>query len=706
MFSIDIITITLNGVDKMCKNNGVPNPWIPVKADENQNGCSISMWGREYKIEKNLLFSSVNSLGEELLSSPIRVKASEEGKEIDWQDIDVFLGEANDEKATVYATAQSDAFIINTSATVEFDGCATVDIKLMPRGYTVPQLFGLEKKEPAKTNLDYLHIEIPIKKKFAELYHLYPSNIMPDETGDTSGSKMYSGSGILPERGMYSGFSSVIFLGNDEKGLFTYAQSDKNWQPESKEKAIKFSVKEDEVVITLCLLDSQPEDWAEINVDHGQYQYPDVCYRLAFQATPVKPFPANPYEEKRLHIDCFKKIPQDYGEFLSGSVIEGENESVYDRMKRLGVTTLVLHEKWNQIQNYWKLTKRTSEQLKTIIKECHSRGIKVVPYFGYEISTMSDIWYDKSELYKRKGSEMKKGLGWYRFPAQREHHACYESPIADAFADGLEKLVDEYDFDGVYLDGTAMVWDCKNTEHGCGYYDKEGVLHPTYPIYGVRRLMRRLYEIFESRGKTINCHVSDCLCLAAVSFAHSLWLGEYIQYGLVKQGADSVPEGYLRATHSGRNFGLPTEFIVYENKPIWSFEDAFAFSLIHGVLPRPNDAAQPLEQISQIWSIIDSFPISDSLWCPYFEKDKIPFKSDNPQVKISGYKHTNGDKEEWLLFIANSKTKEIENCNISGFDGFALINAYSNEPIANNGGKVSLELNRFGHYILKLERIR
>jgi len=235
--------------------------------------------------------------------------------------------------------------------------------------------------------------------------------------------------------------------------------------------------------------------------------------------------------------------------------------------------------------------------------------------------------------------------------------------------------------------------------------NKDGNLHPTYPIFGVRKLMRRLYDIFESRGKTINCHVSDCLCLAGVSFAHSLWLGEYIQYGLVKQGADSVPEGYLRATHSGRNFGLPTEFIVYENKPVWSFEDAFAFSLIHGVLPRPNDAAQPLEQISKIWNIIDSFPISESLWCPYFDVEKIPFKCENPQIKISGYKHMDDCKEEWLLFIANSKTKTIESCDIFGVDGFDITNAYTGELLAQNGGKLSIGLKRFDHYILKVKKI-
>ncbi len=686
--------------------NSVPNPWIPVKADENEKGCSATVWGREYKIENNLLFSSVTSLGEELLASPIRISASKNGMPIKWQDIDVFLSETTDEKAVIYATAQSDAFIVNTASVIEFDGCATVDIKLMPKGYTVPQLFGLEKKEPPKTNLDYFHIEIPIKKEFAKLYHSYPSDIMPDETGGTDNSTMYAGSGFMENKNMSSGFSSVMFLGNDEKGFFTYAESDKDWQPADAKKTVEFIAGEDEVVLKLNIIDGQPQKWADIKIEdeHGQYEYPDISYRLYFQATPVKPFPENPYKEKQLHIDCFKKIPQEYIDFLSNPVVEGSDEIGYDRIKRLGVTTLILHEKWNQVQNYWKLTKRTEHQLRTIIEECHKRGIKVVTYFGYEISTMSDIWYDKAELYKRKGREMKKGLGWYRFPAQREVCVCYNSPFADEFANGLEKLADEYSIDGIYLDGTAMVWNCQNTAHGCGYYDKDGNLHSTFPISGVRRLMRRLYEIFESRGKTINCHVSDCICPAGIAFAHSLWLGEYIQYSLVKYGADEMPEGYLRATHSGRNFGLPTEFIVYENKPIWSFNDAFAFSLVHGVLPRPNDIAEPLEKVSEIWNIIDSFPVDKSKWCPYYDKASHPFVSSDDSVKISGYKYEENGENRWLLFVANSKTAKVENCIISGFNGFSHItDAEKNTEISVENGKISLNFDRFEHYIFNIK---
>ena len=693
----------------MCKEfkNSVPSPWCPMRTEENRNGCTAEVWGRTYKLENNLLFSSVTSLGDELLSSPIRISASENGKKIEWRDVDVFLSENDESKAVICATAQSDAFIVNTVTTLEFDGFATVDVRLMPRGFTVPQLFGLEKKEPPKTHLDYFHIEIPIKRKFAALYHSYPCGVLPDASGTNEkvAADMYSGSGKITVNNMASGFSSVIFLGNDEKGFFTYLDTDEGWQPADIRRMAEYDVTDDEVVLRLRIIDGQPKAWEEIETENGQgqYEYPDLSYRVFFQAAPLKPFPGNPYEEKRLHIDCFKKIAPEYMDFLANPVIGGSNETGYDRIKRLGVTTLILHEKWNQVQNYWKLTSRTRLQLKTIIDECHKRGIKVVPYFGYEISSLADIWNDKRDEYRRIGREHKKGLGWYRFPAQRELCVCYNSPIADDFANGLEKLVDEYDFDGIYLDGTGMVWNCRNTAHGCGYYDSEGNLKSTYPILGVRRLMRRLYEIFESRGKTINCHVSDCVCGAGMSFTHGLWLGEYIQYTLVKTGADKMPEGYMRATHSGRNFGIPTEFLVYENKPVWGFDDAFAFTLIHGVLPRPNDIGEPLEKMSRLWKIIDGFPIAESEWCPYHKENSHPFRSENEAVKISAYKHAENGKTQWLVFIANSQSAGIKNDVISGFASGRLTNAYTGESVGVSNGGSAIDFERFGHYIFTYE---
>lgn len=261
----------------------------------NESGCIAEVRGRTYKIENNLLFSSVTSLGDELLSSPIRIAASENGKKIDWRDTDAFLSEAYNEKAVIYATAQSEAFIVNTCTTLEFDGCATVDIKLMPRGFTVPQLFGLKKKETPKTYLDYFHIEIPIKKEFATLYHSYPCRVLPDASGASgdSDANMYSGSGKIADSDMASGFSSVIFLGNDEKGFFTYLDTDEGWQPADIKRMIEYDVKDDEVVIRLRIIDGQPKAWEETETPEGQYEYPrsflqGVLSGISFKAVSEK----------------------------------------------------------------------------------------------------------------------------------------------------------------------------------------------------------------------------------------------------------------------------------------------------------------------------------------------------------------------------------------------------------------------------------
>ena len=631
---------------------------------EKNNGCSIEVWGREYAIENSMLPSSVVSLSDNLLFSNMKITASENGRPIDFEDVTVIPCSFDGKKSKVCTTAQSDAFIVNTSLTFEDDGFFYADIKLMPKGYTVPQLFGLEKKSPPRTDLDYFYLDIPIKKEFSKLYHVYPNNVMPDDTGNTKNSEMYSGTGFLPSESFFVPFSSVVFIGNDEKGISIFNESDKNWQLNDNDKAIEFIIDEEKVVLRLHLLDSFPEKWKAKYTENGQYVYNDISYRIAFQASPVREFPKNPYTEKRLHIDCFKKISNDYDEFLRNPVVDSDREIGYNRIKRLGVTTLILHEKWNQIQNCWELTLPTQRRIKEIIEECHKRGIKVVLYFGYEISTLSDFWYDHATEYKRIQKDYSDNLFWYRFPAQREHPVCYHSDISNHFVSGLEKLVDEFDFDGVYLDGTAMVWECKNTNHGCGYLDDDGNLHPTYPIFAVRDLMKRVYDVFDSRNKTVNCHVSDCICTAAVGYCHGLWLGEYIQYSLVKHGAKSMPQGYLRSTHSGRNFGIPTEFIVYENKPIWSFDDAFAFSLPHGILPRPNDIGEPLEKISKIWSIIDSFPVEKSKWCPYFDKLNNPFSTDDDRIVASCYDCFDGKNHKYLLFVVNSTTDIVDNCSV------------------------------------------
>ena len=77
---------------------------------------------------------------------------------------------------------------------------------------------------------------------------------------------------------------------------------------------------------------------------------------------------------------------------------------------------------------------------------------------------------------------------------------CPNSMSSAYIARGIGKLIDDYDISGVYFDNCAPQL-CQNTKHGCGYVDDKGVLQPTLPLMGFRRLFMMVRREFVIRGK-------------------------------------------------------------------------------------------------------------------------------------------------------------------------------------------------------------
>ncbi len=627
----------------------VVNPYTPIKVNEENGNLSAEVILRKIDFGADSLPTSIISDGEELLAAPVRIIGHEDGEDMVWSTLDRFIFARSEEELTVCGSMQSERFIINTAIKLGFDGCMTIDLKLMPRGMTVAQVFGLSDTKKAEYRIGDLTVEIPMKTS-ANLYHFNPNCSMYGEDGVLISRSYTSGSGELPAGKRYLPFRPIVWLGNEQRGLCFFSESDEHWQPADRSRAIEIVDKGDTRTLRLHLLDSHPKTWE--NVPKGKsptYYYEPISFRFGLEATPVKPFPEKPFLHNALHIDCFRKIEGDYKEYLAGD-FGGENG--YDRMKRLGVTTLVLHEKWNKIQNYPYLSEPTAEQARVIIEECHKRGIKVIPYFGYELATLAPIWDERApEALQLQAGKLTGG--WWRVPPQRDYMVCYKSSWQDTFVDGIAKLMDDYGFDGLYLDGTVNLNGCTNALHGCGYTDEEGVRHPTYPIKEIRQLFRRLYEIVEPRGGIINYHSSICCNIPAMGFTHLGWNGESIQFKLVKDGASTIPLDYCRVEYIGRNMGIPQEFIAYENRPKWTFEQATAFAVIHGILPRPNSIEEPLDFIANIWKIYGDFDFVGAEWNPYWTQREID--TGDEDIKCSFYRETTGRR---LMFVSNTTAEE------------------------------------------------
>lgn len=364
----------------------IMNTWTPLECSCENNKVETNVWGRKYVTENNILFSSVKVLDEEILSSPIRVVAKENGEDCNWVEIENFILSKNDEKAIIAGSMRGEYITVDVVSTVEFDGYTNIVLNAMPRTHTLYEDAHYGRQIPKGFSLDKLWIEIPLKKQYAKNFHYFPNragNPTPSFEGKAIPENRVASSREIPSS-MAMHFMPILYVGDETRGFCFAADDCKNWQPDDINRAMEIIDGENEVIVRLHLTDSLPKSWIkEDGTPKGVAAMP-LTFNFNFQFTPVKPFPENPYKEKILHIDCFNgKILEEYNDFLKSEWEKGSGEICYDRMKRLGVTTLILHEKWNPVQNCWIIGEETTKRTMEIVTECHNRGIKVIPYFGY-----------------------------------------------------------------------------------------------------------------------------------------------------------------------------------------------------------------------------------------------------------------------------------------------------------------------------------
>jgi len=604
-----IVWLCLTGVKAMAE---VPDPWTPVTVQQAKSEIRVGVWGREYRFAQQPLPSQITTAGVELLAQPMRLVAFGEEGALSWTQSGCELWERTDEQATLLGWQVNDAMIANFVVRVEFDGLMRVDLTLAPL------------RQP-KASLQRLWLEIPLRKERATLFHYWTGRWGSAEN-----------SGAVPIDGMRLPFKPIVWLGWEEGGLTWCAESDRNWQVAERGRAIEIVPSENAVVLRVHLLDTPP-------------QRLPLTFTFGIQGTPVKPLPKDFHEWRICHGASYGMERQ--------PVIEGAKETVLDKAARLGVKTLVFHEHWTPVQNYWRTNRET--ELRALIAACHQRDIKLLLYFGYELSTLAPEWSAIADKVLVKTPMGGLAGGYFRQPPQRDYIVCLNNQWAERLLDGIVSAIERYGFDGVYLDGTIEPFGCANEAHGCGYRTADGKLRETYPIFAVRQFMRRLYEALHLKGKLINAHQSTYCGTPTLAFVHSYWDGE--QFGRGELAGDplrKLPLANFRAEFMGKNFGVPCEFLVYEQPPDWTVDHTLAFTLLHDVRVRPLGFGAMLEKLSAIWTVMSQFGVSEAEWHPYWRNGGL-IQTQPESVKVSGYRRIVNGQVRWLLVVSNLSAKEV-----------------------------------------------
>ena len=367
------------------------------------------------------------------------------------------------------------------------------------------------------------------------------------------------------------------------------------------------------------------------------------------------------------------------GEGIGLSRLYDAPRSELDQWVENGAKAVVFHEDWTPVEDGFEA--KSPKELRQTIAAINQSGLQALLYFGFQMSSINPWFSD----FKNESLVAPENGGYKRSePAQYARMVCYHSVWQNYLVWAARHVMEQYGAGGLYLDATGYVWPCSNQEHQCGYVDENGNRQPTWPFMAVRRLMRRLYTEIRSRNPDgmIDFHCSTSFLMPGNGWTTSNWVGEeYSVYPRTKDFhfTDITTLENLRMSLAWRHFGIPTDFLCYENHP-FTFDEALALSLPHDAPVRPESMTTKLRiaELARQRRRFRSQP--GAVWYPYWKE--APLLAGLPEeVKASSWLVPG---KAALIYITNFGKKEetvqpVLREAVSGFS--AEIGSFSLKPM-------------------------
>lgn len=652
----------------MTKDNAeLRRVWPALESSFDGGRAELRCLGREYRIEGALPVSMVSG-GREVLAAPARFTARFRGEEKPFTGLSGYVTRQDGDMLEYQCQQTAGNVILNARVRAEYDGLVWADLLLIPFGVDGAPTHSPAEAEPC---LESLAIEFPVKRELAELYHYWP---IEDGWGSLANS------GAVPEEGMRLGFKPNMWFGREEAGLSLYSESDEFRQYADPGQALTLETEGDAAVIRMHLLDSMPEAWKDPIPDAP---LPPVRFSFGWQATPVKKFAPDESFLRTFHRGVTNSSTEDpYG--------LGTFEKEADELQALGVKWRTFHEDWSIVQNYG--LPKDEALFKAKVDALHKRGMRAMVYFGYEYATAAPGFFDNYESFLVRNAAGGLRGGWQRLPYQRDYVVCYAGGYSEVMLERCRRAMDEYGVDGIYTDGTYEPWPCANAAHGCGYNDREGRRHVTYPLLALREHVRKLFIQTHERGGIVEAHQSSCVAPLITAYCDSYWDGEHIALTsdpetgrhIVLSG-EQLAERYLsggagtatfRAEFTGVNFGIPCQFLSYAP----TYEESFGMPMLFGTLPKVSGAIEKVRQASYHWKVRADLALEKARFIPFWRED-CPVKADDPRVRCSVWETGAG----LAAMAANLTGGEVKTALRSAREYSRAVDVKTGTPLAADG---------------------
>lgn len=380
-------------------------------------------------------------------------------------------------------------------------------------------------------------------------------------------------------------------------------------------------------------------------------------------------YKSRPYLPFREVVVCSQPFPSDE-----------EIKTLHD----LGVNVLRIHEGSNFVNNtndcwldgvFPPYVGAQLSEMKRLIRTAHMYGIKVIPYFmPMGVHPLSPAFREHIREWQSSGapnqvmrfSAVGDGQVW-------ETYLCLESQWHNWLLEHIMRVVEEYGFDGVYLDGTGALGPCFHPDHARVPHAREEAV-----INLLLALRRRL------PGKLLFHHQQTCdvnlihanIVDHIINFEEHGWrtIDEMrpLPFGLVAQRACASvsPTPQLFLPKDGEPVSPALAFVKYKAgkgpTPSRAFaRRGFPYFLVHGAVPyiytfmekaplgyNTNlDKLRDEEGFYYFYRLLKALPTMPGT--VYFAPEEQPLRANHPSLELAVLKSATG-----LLILLTNTGKE------------------------------------------------
>lgn len=592
---VDARTFSYPGVgewEKLTFDNRIIPPFTPLKASVGAGTLKVSVWGRSYQWNQSLLPTQIITQGEKLLAAPATL-------EIDGAALpkaEFRTGRVAPHRTEFAATVRTESYELAETGWMEYDGVqhGTFTLKALKdlKGVKVKVTLPAERVKFLHTSYDYnwsTKRTETVEPGYQETFRFYPS----------------------------------VWIGDYEKGLCIFAESNATWKGESN--TASTLTHDGNTAVYSATMANELKAGETLSFD------------LGFLASPVRPLPGN------YPLNTFSD------QFSAGMNRQGRRPTAY----------LILSDAaWAALGGFFCDIPTPKESpnapwVRHYIEAARARGAKGAPYMMArflseeypEVVAFKDTWRLSPEQtldYDRQGKK------YY------VTETCPFSSATDFFMWKMKDYLKRIPSDGIYYDFGLPPW-CNNAEHGCANRST---------MLGQREFLRRTALCLLDSGvrePLIVLHNTDSVMVPAFTFATHLFNGENIRQHsstLMHNGKDlldtydvtrfaselsSLPFGLTNSVYHAQDLLLPEFGGTGEDPDLYKFrltKAVVAGAIVHNTLPSISRCHFGI--FDKIVRIYDKFGVPGARFIGYWRKPATV--KVGKDIFVSLYRHASGKK--------------------------------------------------------------